>query len=81
MSKRRVKQQNVPVIGLFKLARRHKKMDEQLMSEHTLKSLYKKNIYIYIYIYNSKQTTQYEHIWILIQVCFVEQQKVDPFIS
>ena len=31
--------------------------------------------------FNSKQTTQYEHIWILIQVCFVDQQKVDPLIS
>ena len=28
MSKRRVKQQNVSVIGLFKLAERHKKMDD-----------------------------------------------------
>ena len=28
MSKRRVKQQNVSVIGLFKLAGRHKKMDD-----------------------------------------------------
>ena len=28
MGKRRVKQQNVSVIGLFKLAGRHKKMDD-----------------------------------------------------
>ena len=37
-------------------------------------------IYIYI-IYNiSSWTTQYEHIWILIQFCFVDQHKVDPLI-
>ena len=49
MSKRRVKQQNVSVIGLFKLAGRHKKMDEPRMSEHTLESLCKKKkIYIYL---------------------------------
>ena len=28
MGKRRIKQQNVSVIGLFKLARRHKKMND-----------------------------------------------------
>ena len=28
MGKSRVKQQNVPVIGVFKLAGRHKKMDD-----------------------------------------------------
>ena len=30
----------------------------------------------YIYIYNIRYTTQYRHIWILIQVCFVDQQKL-----
>ena len=51
MSKRHVKKQNVSVIGLFKLAGRHNKMDEPRMSEHTLASLCKKKRYIYIYIY------------------------------
>ena len=47
MSKRRVKQQNVSVIGLFALAGRHEKMPGwrfriPRMSEHPLESLYKK---------------------------------------
>ena len=47
MGKRRGKQQNISLIGLFKLAGRHKKMDDvfvyhECMSEHTLESLCKK---------------------------------------
>ena len=41
MGKRRVKQQNISVIGLFKLAGRHKKMDDVFVNtrKHTLESL------------------------------------------
>ena len=46
MSKRRVKQQNVSVIGLFKLAGRHNNMDEPRMSEHTLASLCQNKKYV-----------------------------------
>ena len=44
MGKRRVKQQNISVIGLFKLAGRHKKMDDVFVNtrKHTLESLSKK---------------------------------------
>ena len=57
MGKRRVKQQNVSVTGLFKLAGRRKKMDDVFVN-HVCQSTRKKNsakkkknIYIYIYIY------------------------------
>ena len=36
MGKRRVKQQNVSVIGLFKLAGRHKKMDDVFVNHECL---------------------------------------------
>ena len=41
MGKRRVKQQNISVIGLFKLAGRHKKMDDVFVNtrKHTFESL------------------------------------------
>ena len=60
MSKRRVKQQNVSVTGLFKLAGRRKKMDDVFVN-HVCQSTRKKNsakkkMYIYIYIQIDKQT-------------------------
>ena len=46
MGKRRVKQQNISVIGLFKLAGRHKKMDDVFVNtrKHTFESLSQKRI-------------------------------------
>ena len=46
MGKRRVKQQNTSVIGLFKLAGRHKKMDDVFVNtrKHTFESLSQKRI-------------------------------------
>ena len=44
MGKRRIKQQNISVTGLFKLAGRHKKMDDVFVNtrKHSLESLSKK---------------------------------------
>ena len=46
MGKRRVKQQNISVIGLLKLAGRHKKMDDVFVNtrKHTFESLSQKRI-------------------------------------
>ena len=57
MGKRRVKQQNVSVIGLFNVAGRHKKMDDVFVytREHSLKSLSKKKKS------KTKQTTKKTH--------------------
>ena len=43
MSKRRVKQQNLPVTGLFKLAGRRKKMDDVFVN-HECQSTRKKKL-------------------------------------
>ena len=75
MSKRRVKQQNVSVTGLFKLAGRRKKMDDVLVN-HVCQSTRKKNSakkkkkYIYIYIQIDKQTqSQTTFVTCLLFVC------------
>ena len=64
MGKRRVKQQNISVIGLFKLAGRHKKMDDVFVNtrKHTFESLSQNK---------TKQTTNKHTHSILNNICHV----------
>ena len=67
MGKRRVKQQNISVIGLFKLAGRHKKMDDVFVNtrKHTFESLSQKRIN------KTKQTTNKHTNSIPNNICHV----------
>ena len=73
MSKRRVKQQNALVTGLFKLAGRRKKMDDVFVN-HVCQSTRKKKLCthtknIYIYIHSNRQTNSITNN--ICDVCFV----------
>ena len=71
MRKRRVKQQNVSVIGLFKLAGRHKKMDDVFVNHECLSTRRIHSVKTKINKLNHKQRSSRAFYYVCLFVCFL----------
>ena len=70
MGKRRGKQQNISVIGLFKLAGRHKKMDDVFVNCECLSTRWIHSVKTKTNKLNCKQRSSRAFYYVCLFVCF-----------